>query len=67
MFDPAAMIMADRTTKRNVLSARPDAPIRPGPPPARRRAALRRWAGSTLRGLADRIEPRPAPRSCTTL
>ncbi|GID27591.1 hypothetical protein [Paractinoplanes brasiliensis] len=64
MFDPAAMIMADRTTKQNVLSARPDAPIRPDPPPARRRAALRHWTGSALRRLADRIEPHPAPRPC---
>jgi hypothetical protein len=52
MLDPTAMVLADRATRRHLLSARPQAPTvpaaRPGRPGRRAPAALRR--------LADRLE-----------
>ncbi len=58
MFDPAAMIMADKATKDLVLSARPNAPARLERPRRRRGGAMRRLTAVALRGLADRLEPR---------
>jgi hypothetical protein len=58
LFDPTAMIMADRATLNHALSARPDAPVVPERPPRQRSAAVRRRAVAALRGLADRLEPR---------
>ncbi|GAA3412833.1 hypothetical protein [Streptosporangium vulgare] len=60
MFDPTAMILADRATRRHVLSARPDAPVVPERPPRRHAAAVRRVTATALRRLADRVEPRRA-------
>ncbi|WP_173159369.1 hypothetical protein [Phytohabitans suffuscus] len=58
MFDPSAMIMADRATRHHVLSARPDARTRPERPPGQRGDSMRQLAAATLRRLADRVEPR---------
>jgi hypothetical protein len=58
MFDPTAMIMADRATKEHVLSARPAARTRPERPGRPRRHAMRRLTATVLRRLADRVEPR---------
>jgi hypothetical protein len=65
LFDPTAMIMADRATLAHALSARPDAPVVPERPPRQRGDALRKLTVAALRGLADRLEPRrcPAPVS----
>jgi hypothetical protein len=58
MLDPAAMIQADKAMKRHILSARPDAPVVPDPPPKRPNYAIRRRMVFVLRRLADRLEPR---------
>ena len=58
MFDPTAMIMADRATRHHVLSARPQAPTTPDRPPRERGDAMRRLTAVALRRLADRLEPR---------
>jgi hypothetical protein len=58
MFDPLAMIIADKATVRHVMSGRPDAPTTPDRPPRHRSHAARRVVVTTLRRLADRIEPR---------
>ncbi|MGS2642952.1 hypothetical protein [Streptosporangium sp. LJ11] len=58
MFDPVAMILADKATRRHVLSARPNAPTVPERPRRRRGAAVRRLTAVALRRLADRVEPR---------
>jgi hypothetical protein len=58
MLDPTAMIMADRATKHHVLSARPKARTTPERPPRQRGESMRRLAATTLRRLADRVEPR---------
>jgi hypothetical protein len=58
MFDPAAMIMADKAIRHHVLSARPQAPTTPERPPRQRGAAVRRLTVAALRRLADRAEPR---------
>ena len=60
MFDPTAMIMADRATRHHVLSARPQAPTTPDRPPRERGDAMRRLTAVALRRLADRLEPRRA-------
>jgi hypothetical protein len=60
MFNPTAMIMADNATRRHVLSARPTAPTMSERPPLRRGGAMRRLGVTTLRRLADRLEPRRA-------
>lgn len=57
MFDPTAMILADKATRRHVLSARPDAPVVPERPPRRRGAAIRGLTATALRRLAARVEP----------
>jgi hypothetical protein len=58
LFDPTAMIMADRATLNHVLSARPNAPTVPERPPRQRGEAVRRRTAAILRGLADRVEAR---------
>ena len=58
MFDPAAMIMADKATRHHVLSARPQARTTPERPPQQRGESMRRLAATTLRRLADLVEPR---------
>jgi hypothetical protein len=60
MFDPTAMIMADKATKHHVLSAGPQAPTTPDRPPRQRGDATRRLTAVALRRLADRLEPRRA-------
>jgi hypothetical protein len=57
MFDPTAIIMADRATRQHVMSARPTAPTAPERPPRRPGDAARRLAVAALRRLADRLEP----------
>lgn len=57
MFDPAAMIMADRTTRHHVLSGRPQARTTPERPPRQHGEAMRRLTVVALRRLADRLEP----------
>jgi hypothetical protein len=58
MFDPTAMIMADKATRHHVLSAHPKARTTPARPPRHRGNAIRRLAAVALRRLADRVEPR---------
>lgn len=60
MFDPTAMILADKATKHHVLSARPHARTAPERPPRQRGESMRLRAAATLRRLADRVEPRAA-------
>lgn len=64
MFDPTAMIMADKATRHHVLSARPNARTTPDRPPRQRGAALRRLTAVSLRRLADRVE-RPVTTHAT--
>ncbi|WP_250005333.1 hypothetical protein [Actinoplanes sp. M2I2] len=59
MLYPTAMILADKATRRHVLSARPDAPVSPDRPPERHSGAARRLAVAALRRLADTLEPAP--------
>jgi hypothetical protein len=59
MFDPTAMIMADRATRQHVRSGRPEAPTISERPPRRRGGAMRRLTSVALRRLADRLEPQP--------
>ncbi len=64
MFDPTAMILADRATRRHVTSARPTAPAEPeGPVRTARTDAGRLLIAAMLRRLATRVEPR-AVRHC---
>jgi hypothetical protein len=66
-MEPLGFNLAMGATMRHVLSARPDAPVRPDPPRrSRDTGALRRSAAGLLRRAADRLEPRrPAPvRPC---
>ncbi len=60
MFDPTAMIMADKSTRDHVLSARPKARTTPEHPPRQRGDAMRRLTVVALRRLADRLERRRA-------
>lgn len=60
MFDPVAMILADKATRRIVASAGPDQPVTPEPAARHpRTAAARTLIATTLRRLANRVEPRP--------
>jgi len=55
MFDPLAVVLADKAVVHHVMSGHPDAPTTP----ERQRAhTLRRLIGTALRRLADRVEPR---------
>ena len=63
MFDPTAMIMADRATRHHVLPAHPTAPTTPERRPRQRGDAMRRLTVEALRRLADRLEPRPVKAS----
>jgi hypothetical protein len=56
MFEPTAMIMADRATRRHARSGQPAARTAPEPPP-RPGYAARRLTVAGLRRLADRLEP----------
>jgi hypothetical protein len=64
-MNPPATNLALDATRRYALSARPDAPVVPGPPDDRRRRTpladpARRATAGLLRRLADRVEPRRA-------
>jgi hypothetical protein len=63
MFDPLAVVLADKATVQHVMSGRPDAPTTPDRPRRHRSHAVRRLIVTTLRRLADRLEPRSA-RPC---
>jgi hypothetical protein len=67
---PAGYSTALTAMARHVNSARPDAPVRPDPPrrsPAELTTRLRASAANTLRAVANRLEPRPAPAdTCVT-
>ncbi|MFV2100944.1 hypothetical protein [Micromonospora sp. LOL_024] len=67
MEQPAGFVFAVDAVTRHVMSARPDAPVRPDPPRAVRLVATRRLAAGALRRLADQIQPaaRPARTTCT--
>jgi hypothetical protein len=57
-METTGMLLAVDVTRRHVLSARPDAPIVPDPPPRAAQAApVRRAAAGALRRLADHVEP----------
>jgi len=59
-MDPLVFSLANEISRRNALSARPDAPVIPERPPRpRAHAAGRRAAAGALRRLADRLEPGP--------
>ena len=58
MFDPTAMIMADKATRHHVLSARPTARTTPERRPRQRLDTMRRLTVLALRRLADGLEPR---------
>jgi hypothetical protein len=58
MLQPTSMIMADRVTRRQLLSAHPHAPTISARAPRRRTTAIRRLTAVGLRWLADRIEQR---------
>ena len=65
-MEPTGMIVAVAVTRHHVLSALPDAPVVPEPPPrlrpsesVRRADPARRAAAGVLRRLADRVEPAP--------
>ena len=58
MFDPTAMITADKATQQHVLSAHPKARTMPERPPRQRGDAMRRLTVVALRRLADRLERR---------
>jgi hypothetical protein len=64
MFDPTAMVLADKATRRELGSAGPRAPIRPHRPGRRPRTdAGRLLIATMLRRLAARVEPRSV-RAC---
>jgi hypothetical protein len=59
MIDPTSMILADKSTRRHLTSARPHAPIqRSRPPRQSRTAGIRLATAAILRRLANRVEPR---------
>jgi hypothetical protein len=57
--DPTGFILGVNTARRDVMSARPDAPVVPEPPPRHGRgpSRARRVTATVLRRLADRLEP----------
>lgn len=63
MFDPAAIVLADKATRRHVLSAGPTTRTTPECPRRQRGDAMRRLTVAALRRLADRLEPRPVQPS----
>ncbi|WP_345605394.1 hypothetical protein [Pseudonocardia adelaidensis] len=63
MFDPLAMVIADKATVQHVMSGCPDAPTTPDRPPRQRLHRPRRLVVTALRRLADRIEPECVPAS----
>lgn len=57
-MEPLGFNLAIGATLHHVMSARPDAPVRPDPPRRHRdRGVLRRSAAGLLRRVADRLEP----------
>jgi hypothetical protein len=64
MEHPTGYLLALDAVARHVNSARPDAPVRPDRPRAPRLAGTRLALAGALRGLADRMEPRPAATRC---
>ncbi|MDG4797845.1 hypothetical protein [Micromonospora sp. WMMD1082] len=58
-------IVADDAVTRHVMSARPDAPVRPDAPRRARLAGPRRLTARVLRRLADQIQPAPVPAPST--
>jgi hypothetical protein len=68
MDHPLGSMAAMSANRRSVLSARPDAPIIPDRP-ARwhtTSTAVRHTGARVLHRLAERIEPQPSPRSCSS-
>jgi hypothetical protein len=65
--DALGMDMAMKAMMREITSAQPGAPIRPGrtPRPARA-AATRRVIARVLHSVADRVEPRAHAGTCAT-
>jgi hypothetical protein len=61
MEQSTGFVMAVDAVTRHVMSARPDAPVRPDLPRPARLVATRRLAAGALRRLADRIQPCPVP------
>jgi hypothetical protein len=58
-MNPTGFIMAVRLTEREVMSARPDAPVVPDRRSARQpMQQLRIATARTLRRTADRVEPK---------
>jgi hypothetical protein len=71
-MDPLGSLAAMSAVRRSALSARPDAPVIPYRPSRWHAAstAVREAGARVLHGLADRLEPRPAPistRSCSSV
>jgi hypothetical protein len=63
-MEPTGMILAVAASRDHVLSARPDAPVVPTPPPRLGHTdTARRATAALLRHLADRVEPHAA-RPC---
>jgi hypothetical protein len=57
-MEPSGLLLAVNAVNTHVLSARPNAPVVPDPPPRPGRAApVRRATAGLLRRLADQVEP----------
>ncbi|MBX7267136.1 hypothetical protein KIF24_14695 [Micromonospora sp. Llam7] len=65
MESPTGFVLAVDAVNRHVMSARPDAPVRPDAPPSAWLVGTRRLAAGALRRLADQIQPAPAPAPTT--
>lgn len=65
MFDPTAMVLADKATRHHLGSATPTAPAEPELPPRRRPGTYgaRTLIATALRRLATRVEP-PTVQAC---
>lgn len=60
MFDPTAMVLADKATRHHLTSAAPTAPTEPELSPRRQPSThgARTLIATALRRLATRVEPR---------
>lgn len=59
-MEPIASMIGVELTRRYAHSALPDAPVRPEPPRRPKRVGpVRRGAASTLRRMANQLEPVP--------